>query len=650
MTDQSHASHAAVGAANEALSLLKTGNAKAAADIADESLMRFPDHPALLQVAGIAALQLGNSARAAEALKRTLEIDPKQPGLWGIYGGALEMLGQYEEAVAAYDQAIQQTPEDVSGYRMRGMALSQLSRYEDALVAFGAAIRLSPRDVEAWLGKGGAHFALGDLSAAETAYENALAINPERVDAYVYLARVQVEQGRQETAVENFQHALHLAPQDGAIARQVATALWEMHLPDQAETLFKNGLKLTPDDALALATLATLYEQTNRLSEAEDFARQALSVDPTNVQAQKVQAVLERRKGDPAKALVEVERLAAQATNPVDAESLTFELARLNDKLNNTDVAYSHFETANRLQADSPAGRRVRPQEYMAQVQRESDLLTASPPVDQSSPPASDTPPDPVFLIGFPRSGTTLLDQVLDSHPDVAVMDERPPLADVHERLTHLENANGTPFVQLDEEQRRVARDFYFETAGRFVSDFKGKLLVDKNPLGTSKIRIIKLLFPNARIIFALRHPCDVVLSCFMQRFTLNIAMSNFHTLLGAVTTYEAVMGLWLKSGQGLGLPVHRVRYEDVVQDFETQIKRLLQFVDLPWDNRVIAFHEHAQTRHVRTASASQVTEPLYSTAVARWQRYDKYLAPHMNALRPFIESFGYEVGINRGN
>lgn len=650
MTGQSRSPQAAIEAANKALSLLKTGNAEAAADEAEKSLKTFPDHPALLQVAGIAALQLGNGTRAAEALKKTLDLNPNQSGLWEIYGGALEVLNRYEEAVEAYEQASQHAPEQVSGYRMRGMALSQLSRYEDALAAFGSAIRLSPREADVWLAKGGAHFALGDLTAAEAAYENALAISPELAEAYVNLARVQVEQGRQETAIENFQEALHLAPQDGSIMRQVATALWEMHLPDQAETLFKSALKLTPEDAIALATLATLYEQTNRLSDAADLAQQALNFDPANIQAQKVQAVLERRKGDPAKALVEVERLAAQSINPADTESLTFELARLNDKLNDTGVAYSHFENANQLQANSPAGRRVKPQDYLEQVKRESGILSASPPTDRPLSTSSDEPPAPVFLIGFPRSGTTLLDQVLDSHPDIAVMDERPPLADVHERLTHLENSSGTTFTQLDEEQRQVARDFYFERVERFVSDFTGKVLVDKNPLGTSKVRIIKLLFPNARIIFALRHPCDVVLSCFMQRFTLNIAMSNFHTLQGAVTTYDAVMGLWLKSNQGLGLPVHKIRYEDVVQDFETQIKGLLQFLDLPWDPRVAAFHEHAQTRHVRTASASQVTEPLYTTALARWQRYSQHLTPHMNALRPFIESFGYSADISGGN
>ena len=225
-------------------------------------------------------------------------------------------------------------------------------------------------------------------------------------------------------------------------------------------------------------------------------------------------------------------------------------------------------------------------------------------------------------------------------------MEERPPLADVHERLTALEQNAGNPFTKLDEEQRLVARQFYFQRVATFVDDSSGKTFVDKHPLGTAKIRIIKLLFPRARIVFALRHPCDVVLSSFMQRFAVNMAMSNFHTLAGAVKTYEAVMNLWRATEPTLNIPVQYIRYEELVQDFEAQVQCVLSFLDLTWDDRVANFHEHARTRDVRTASSSQVTQPLYTSALVRWQRYAPYLEPHMETLYPFIEAFGYSSAI----
>lgn len=244
--------------------------------------------------------------------------------------------------------------------------------------------------------------------------------------------------------------------------------------------------------------------------------------------------------------------------------------------------------------------------------------------------------------MGFPRSGTTLLDQVLDSHPDAVVMDERPPLTEIHKRLWALEEDQGKPFTHLEDAQRQAARGFYFQQAAAYVEDVSGKTLIDKHPLATAKIRIIKLLFPRSRIIFALRHPCDVVLSAFMQPFTVSHAMSNFHTLAGAVDTYCDVMSLWHSTEPSLDLPVHYIRYEDLVQEFETQVTAALSFIGLPWDERVAAFHEHAQSRDVRTASARQVTQPLYASALARWKKYETYLAPHMEALQPYIEAFGY--------
>lgn len=645
-----HSDKEAVDAANTALAMLREGHAAKAFELAEQKLKAFENHPALLQVNGLSALQLGNNKHAVASLKAALTSNPEQPGLWEIYGGALELLEEYGAALEAYTEAADRTPDQPSGHRLRGMTLSQLNRHEEAREAFRTALKLSGQDAELWLLKGGADYALSELVAAEAAFENAITLDPDFAKAWVNLATVQSEQGQRESALDNFQTAIRLAPQDPAILRQVATALWDLHLPEQAETLFKSVLKLSPEDTTALATLATLYEQTNRLDDARSYAERTLALDTNNLQGRKVQAVLERRKGDPTKALGEVEKLFAQVSNDADRESLTFELARLNDKIGHTDEAYARFEQANSLQANSRAGKRVNGAAYLQQVERETDIITETPPNLSPSEVYTDAQPDPVFLIGFPRSGTTLLDQVLDSHPDAAVMDERPPLADVHERITRLEEASNQAFVQLDEEQRRVARKFYFDRVKRFVPNFEGKLFIDKNPLGTSKVRIIKLLFPQARIVFALRHPCDVVLSCFMQRFTLNIAMSNFHTLRGAVTAYESVMGLWLKSDQGLGLPVHNIRYEDVVQDFETEIRGLLRFLNLPWHKRVAAFHEHAQTRHVRTASSAQVTEPLYATAVARWRRYNKYLAPHLDVLRPFIDAFGYQTDIQGGN
>ncbi len=400
---------------------------------------------------------------------------------------------------------------------------------------------------------------------------------------------------------------------------------------------------MNPKDAQTLATLANLYEHQNRMEEAREAVEQALEENAQNTLAIKVNATLTHRAGNREEALAQMEELANSVNSSIEKESIYFELAQLHDKLGNIAEAYETFVDANQLHREVAKSRHIDPQAYLNQVEREVDILVNAPP-ENVIVSAVQVPPDPVFLMGFPRSGTTLLDQVLDSHPDVVVMEERPPLANVHNRLTDLENDAGRPFTQLDDEQRQVARQFYFQRAAQFVSDLEGKTFVDKHPLATAKIRIIKLLFPKSKILFALRHPCDVVLSCFMQRFKINEGMSNFHSLADAVRAYSLVMGFWREFSSQLDLQIHFVRYEDLVSDFDTQVSQALSFLDLPWDDRVAAFHEHALTRNVRTASSRQVTQPLYTSALARWQKYNQYLEPHLETLQPFIEAFGYST------
>lgn len=609
------ASPSAPEKANTALALLKSGNAQAAWDNVDSDLKTHPNHHALLHVAGLAALQLGRIDDAAVALSASLKQQPDQPGLWDIYGGVLEVLERYEDAIDAYTQASRISPDNAEPHRLRGAVLLILNQREDALEAFGKALEL----------------------------------NPEDSDTLLQRAAVLSDLGAYESALTDYQHVLALQPTDPAVHRQLAAMLWEMQHVDQAETLFLKSLELDPSDAQTVANLAALYEQTNALEKAENFAGRALAIDSGNLLAKRVLATLARRSGDAATAIEDVKRFAAVATTPQDKEALEFELGRLNDELGDFDAAYAHFVAGNALKRDSSMGQTIDPQAYARSVAREAELLTASPPLPPPENDVRPSPPDPVFLIGFPRTGTTLLDQVLDSHPDIIVMDERPPLAEVHEKLSLLETQSGQPFVALDEEQRQAARQFYFASAEKFVGAHDGKVFVDKHPLSTARVRIIKLLFPQSRIIFALRHPCDVVLSCFMQRFALNEAMINFSTLDGAVNTYTAVMNLWLSARRTLKLSVHDIRYEDVVTDFDTQIGNVLEFLNVPWTDDVKDFHTHAQSRHVRTASSSQVTRPLYASSVARWHNYGRHLEPHMGALRPFIETFGYGTDIKEG-
>lgn len=250
---------------------------------------------------------------------------------------------------------------------------------------------------------------------------------------------------------------------------------------------------------------------------------------------------------------------------------------------------------------------------------------------------------DPVFLVGFPRSGTTLLDQVLDSHPKVTVLEERPLVTGMIGRLAARGIDYPSGLARLDDAVVAELRAGYVEDRDRLVALDDGVVFVDKMPLNIVHAGLIRRVFPRARFLLALRHPADVCLSCFMQAFELNDWMAVFSSLDETARLYRAVFSLWRETRSALGLAVHEVRYEDLTADLEATAGGAVGFLGLDWDPRMAAFHEHARSRKtLATPSFSQVTRPIYRDAVARWRRYGFATDAIATMLAEEIEAFGY--------
>jgi hypothetical protein len=251
------------------------------------------------------------------------------------------------------------------------------------------------------------------------------------------------------------------------------------------------------------------------------------------------------------------------------------------------------------------------------------------------------------LLCGHPRSGTTLLEQVLDAHPEIVSSEETPiffetyltlkrGLPDDARMLSILESA--TP-ISLKE-----ARDNYF----RFTQALLGKLignriLVDKNPSLTTLIPAVIRVFPETKFVVAIRDPRDVCLSFFMQPLPLNISSVSYLTLEGTAEEYAALMGFWRAMAPRMRNPHIEVRYEDMVQYLESSSRKVLEFLGVAWDPRVLRFDEHARQKLVRSPTYADVTKPVTKAAVGRWRKYQKYLEPLLPKLEPFVRAFGYE-------
>jgi hypothetical protein len=241
------------------------------------------------------------------------------------------------------------------------------------------------------------------------------------------------------------------------------------------------------------------------------------------------------------------------------------------------------------------------------------------------------------FLGGHPRSGTTLLEQVLDANPKVAALDEPPAFLDVLQPQFH--NS-----LQLSSQRLNALRRSYVEALEQDLgAPADGRVLVDKNPSPTARLPLWLRVFPELRVVIALRDPRDVVLSCYFQNIPLNVANVNFLSFERLVRHYADLMDVWLAVRQWEGFAWVETRYEDLVANLEKEGRRVTEFLGLNWHDQQGQFHEKSLTKQLYSPTYQDVTRPVYTRSVARWRAYEKYLAPILPALEPYCRALGYE-------
>jgi hypothetical protein len=251
----------------------------------------------------------------------------------------------------------------------------------------------------------------------------------------------------------------------------------------------------------------------------------------------------------------------------------------------------------------------------------------------------------PAFLLGFPRSGTTLLGVILASRPDTAVIEEKPLLDAAVAEYAHAEDGPAKLAAASEADLERHRAEFW-QRVERYGSDTAGKLVIDQMPLNSVNLPVIRRVFPDAPIIFALRDPRDVVFSCFRRLFAPNRFMLEFYALDSAANLYDATMRLADIARSRLGVQTFDIKNETLIGDFDAETKRLCRYLDLPWDESVRDFHKAARDRTLVTRSATQVRRGLNRDGVGAWRRYEEEMAPVLPILEPWVKRFGYEPAL----
>jgi Flp pilus assembly protein TadD len=405
-----------------------------------------------------------------------------------------------------------------------------------------------------------------------------------------------------------------------------------------AEQAYRDALKIEPRHAMAAAYLSSMLEQRNSLEEAARWNDVALEADPRQPLANLTRAQLDLRGDRTAEASVRLRDLLTDAKlSPRNRALAAGRLGSAYDRLGDPAAAWPQFAAAKQaLKATAaPQAEGTYGLVAAARMLRNAGGLMKGVPASAGA--------SPVFLVGFPRSGTTLLDQILSGHSGIAVLEERDTLQDVL-RATVLDDSAVGRFLRLDAAGLEPYRRAYWERVAEFMPGRPADaVFVDKLPLNSMHMPLIHRLFPGARFLFALRDPRDVVLSCFMQSFDLNEAMRHFLSLEETARYYAAVMAVGADAAERLDPAcLHRIRYEDVVVDMEREARRLLDFLGLVWQPSVLDFQSTARGKRINTPSYSQVAEPIYTRAKERWRRYEDQLRPILPMLEPFVKRFGY--------
>lgn len=498
------------------------------------------------------------------------------------------------------------------------------------------------------------HAAAGEWSRAEAIWRARLERDPRDPAALRGLADARLARGGGAAgaaeAAALLDRAVAVQPDDASLRLVQADACLRAGRGGEARAAAEAAVALAPQDPAAGAMLAMVLERTNDLPAAAAAIRGAEAAGPGHVSVITMAARIARRRGDLEAALQRLGPLLERRDlSPFQRQVALHEQAMSLEAAGRHAEAWAAFVATGRALAEDPAARRLDRTAWPRRIEAcrrglSRELLEKAGPV---APPPPSLEFRPVFLVGFPRSGTTMTETVLAAHPDVRTTDEQPFLGAVKRTLAAA--VAGPPddlpalLARLTPPLRLRLRAEYAARVQAAMGPAAGRsVLVDKLPLNIVDIALADALFPEARVLLALRDPRDVCLSCFQQWFELNTAMVHFLDPEDTVRFYAQVMDGWLETRPHLRVPVLPVRYEDTTADLEAQARRMLEFLDLPWHPGVLAGHERVAGRAVSTPSYAAVSEPVHRRAVARWRRYAEAVGDWEPSLARFLEAFGY--------
>jgi tetratricopeptide (TPR) repeat protein len=574
----------------QAMELHQRGDVEAAIRIYGEVLERFPDHPDVLHYLGMAHYKRGDLDRARALMRRSIELDGRRAIVHVNLGRTYLNVHEYETAAAHFRRALEVDAQDWEALHMAGRAA------------------LGLRDT---------HAAVAKLEQAARRRQGWAPIELDLAHAYGAAQR-------HPEAVAGYERHLRSHPNDVEALGGLGFSLRAIQRPTDARRALLDATRLAPDDPRWWCDLGAIEEELGDFGAAEKCFRRALELKPNHPIA--IAHLLGLRKASSDEDLVTraLRHVAADEIQKPVRVQLEFALGKHFDSVREYDRAFAHYAAANDLVEQG------RPYDPAVTERQVEDLIgTFVPKLFESRRALGHASERPLFIVGMPRSGTTLTEQLLASHRDVAGAGELGYFNYAAHRFSARRSGADDSGYARDLDAADLAACAQEYLALLDGASRSAPRVVDKMPMNFLQVGLIALVFPKARIIHCRRDPLDTCLSCYFENFQED---QRYGTRLESVAHfyrhYERLMQHWRRAAP---LPILDVRYEDVVADVETQARRLVEFCGLDWDPNCLEFHR--TSRSVSTPSRWQVRQPIYGSSVARWRNYERHLQPLIEAL-----------------
>jgi tetratricopeptide (TPR) repeat protein len=610
--------------------------------------MPSPADPELLLELARQDLASGQLAGAEAKCLQVLGARHHHPVALQVLGQVLHSQGRHEDAVRVFNALALQEPTVAGHWQNLGAALRPIKRYAEALAAFEKALQLEPPSAALLYNLGVLQMDRCDYRAAYLALRDAVGLAPADATTRWAFAQccydiVQLDEAR--AALKDWQRLDGLSVE---ISARIALLLVMLGATQEASPLIERLLADPPRSGRTALVLVSTLERLQRLDEARAITEwvelndRSHDHDPERLM---LSGILADRAGQHEEAYRYLSLALQNHKEFVRRHHVLFPFAKACDALGRYDEAFSAVEEAHssrRAFFELATG---------ASSEEESQILARTSngcePDDvatweKAGPAMEDSP---LFIVGFPRSGTTLLEQVLDAHPQLVSMDEQPFMSKAMETVASSGIRYPSELGKLTEHALGDVRARYWDLARNKATLLPGQRLVDKFPMNMTLLPLIRRVFPNARIILAVRHPCDTLLSCFLQNFRapeLALLCRDLTTLADA---YTRIFGYWYSQWPMLQPFSYELRYEQLTADFPAEVRKLAAFLQLPWHEAMLAPGEHARAKgFISTPSYSQVIEPVNTRSVGRWKHYERHFSEVLPILTPWLERWGYAL------